>query len=273
MIDPAATPVIGETYYAYGAQLEQASSPSAYVPTTTAARSSVPVLTLTESPVWGSGTHYVGLRKRNGGIDGPIACELGAASNQIVLASVPTETPYTGQAAERTHLVFGAGETWRQPARVIAVRPRGLEQVEIECINEDASVHTADSSGTAPAVTYSQLDTRWTAPIVEGLTAWSMPGAPEQMLLSWKPAAGADHYLIEQSSDGAAWTRTGEPSSSNYTAIALYGAATMIRVAAVGLTRGPWVVIGYGGFADYMWNATDTTLMWSATSTDLMWRY
>ena len=230
-------------------------------------------ITVNEPLEWDVGTHYIGLRKRNGGIDGPIAVTIGTDAYRLVLAADPAETPYTGQAAERTHLVFGLGETWRQPARVIAVRPRGLEQVEIECINEDASVHTADSSGTAPAVTYSQLDTRWTAPIVEGLTAWSMPGAPEQMLLSWRPAPGADHYLIEQSSDGETWTRTGEPSSSSYTAIALYGAATLVRVAAVGMTRGPWVTVGYGGFADYMWNATDTTLMWSATDTDLMWRY
>jgi hypothetical protein len=190
-----------------------------------------------------------------------------------VLASAPAATPYTGQAEERTHVVFGLGETWRQPARVFSVRPRGLEQVEIECINEDARVHTADTGQTAPAVVYSQLDTRWTAPVVSGLTAWSMPGAPDQMLISWQSAPGADHYLVEQSSDGETWTRTGEPSAANYTATALYGAATLIRVAAVGMTRGPWVTVGYGGFADYMWNATDTMLMWSATDTDLMWRY
>jgi hypothetical protein len=148
-----------------------------------------------------------------------------------------------------------------------------LEQVEIECVNEDAAVHTAESGLTPPAVQYSQLDTRWTAPVVLGLTAWSKPGAPEQMLLSWQPAPGADHYLVEQSSDGTSWTRTGETSTSNYTAIALYGNQTLIRVAGVGMTRGPWVTVGYGGFADYMWSATDTDLMWDATDTTQMWFY
>lgn len=234
-----------------------------------------PTLTLTvnEPLTWGTGTHYIGLRKRNGGIDGPIAVTLGTNTYKLVLGSAPSFTPYTGGNEERTHVVFGWGETWRQPARVLAVRPRGLEQVEIEAINEDASVHTAESGLTAPAAQYGQLDTRWTAPVVTGLTAWSQPGAPEQMLLSWKPAPGADHYLVEQSSDGETWTRTGETSTSNYTAVAIYGAATLVRVAAVGLTRGPWVTVGYGSVADYMWSATDTTLMWSVTDTDLMWRY
>jgi hypothetical protein len=230
-------------------------------------------LTLTEPPVWGSGTHYVGLRKRNGGIDGPIAVTAGAEAHQVVLGSAPVFTPYVGGNEERTHVVFGLGETWRQPARVLAVRPRGLEQVEIECVNEDASVHTAEDGLTPAPAQYSQLETRWTAPVIEGLTAWSQVGAPEQMLLSWRPAPGADHYLIEQSSDGETWTRTGEPSSSNYTAIAIYGNATIVRIAAVGMTRGPWVTIGYGGFADYMWNAVDTTLMWDATDTTQMWMY
>ena len=231
------------------------------------------VLTLNEPMTWGSGTHYVGLRKRNGGVDGPIAVTIGTNAYKLVLAAAPSFTPYTGQDEERTHIVFGWGETWRQPARVIAVRPRGLEQVEIECVNEDANVHTAETGQSAPSAVTSQLDTRNTAPLVLGLVARSQVGAPEMMLLTWQPSPGADHYLVEQSSDASTWTRTGEPSTSNFTATALYGSGTIIRVAAVGMTRGPWVTVGYGSLADYMWNATDTTPMWSATDTDLMWRY
>jgi predicted phage tail protein len=231
-------------------------------------------LTLTEPLTWTPATtHYIALRKRNGGIDGPYVATIGTSAYHVVLAQAPTITPYTGGNEERTHIVFGPGETWRQPARVLSVKPRGLETVEIECVNEDPAVHTAETGLTPPPIQYGQLDTRWTAPVVEGLTAWSMPDHPEQMVLSWRPAAGADHYLIEISSDGENWTRLGETSASNFTGIAIYGAATLLRVAGVGLTRGPWVTIGYGGFADYMWNADDSTLMWNADDTTLMWRY
>ncbi|MEY2656065.1 MAG: hypothetical protein RLZZ524_3093, partial [Pseudomonadota bacterium] len=230
-------------------------------------------LTVSEPLTWGTGTHYIGLRKRNGGIDGPIVVTAGATAYQLILAADPSFTPYTGGLEERTHIVFGWGETWRQPARVLSVRPRGLETVEIECINEDDAVHTAEDGLTPPAAQSSQLDTRWTAPVVNGLMGWSMPNYPEMMVLSWQPAPGADHYLVEQSSDGEIWTRAGEPSAANFTGQAIYGASTLVRVAGVGLTRGPWVQIGYGGLADYMWNAVTTTTMWNATDTNLMWRY
>jgi len=229
-------------------------------------------LTVSETLQWGDGTHYIGLRKRDGGIDGPIAVMPGSGVADLVLASDPSFTPYTGGIEERTHIVFGWGETWRQPARVLSVKPRSLYQVDIECVNEDHAVHGAESGLIAPSPQYGQLDTRWTAPVIEGLSVWAMPGDSSKMLMSWRPAAGAEHYLIEQSSDGTSWTRSGEPRTSNYTTTALYGSATLIRIAAVGLTRGPWVQVNYSLFADYMWG-TDSNLMWSAVDTDLMWRY
>lgn len=231
-------------------------------------------LVVSEALTWGgSAPYYIGLRKRDGSLEGPITVTQGANTSTLVLATTPSFTPYTGQAEERTHIVFGWGETWRQLARVVAVRPRGLYEVEIEAINEDANVHTADTGVSVPSASSSQLSTLYTAPVVAGLVARSMPAAPDKMLLSWLPAAGAEYYIVEQSSDGERWTRTGEPRTSNYTAIALYGASTIVRIAAVGLTRGPWVTIAYGGYADYMWSSDDSTLMWDAVSSTPMWSY
>lgn len=232
---------------------------------------STKILTLSEPMTFGAGTHYIGLRKRDGSMEGPITVTAGVDAYHLVLATSPTFTPYTGDAEERTHVVFGWGETYRQLAIVTAVRPRGLYQVDIEAVNEDPSVHTADTGVTAPPVQSSQLNTVYTAPVIAGLIARSMPGAIDKMLLSWQAAPGADYYIIEQSSDGQTWTRSGEPTSNNYNVTALYGAATIVRVCAIGLTKGPWVQIAYGGVAGYMWNAVDTTLMWNATDTTPMW--
>lgn len=230
-------------------------------------------LTLSEPPTWGSGTHYLGLRKRDGGVDGPYVVTPGAAANQVVLASAPAITPYTGGDAERTHYAFGWADTWRQPARVLSVTPRGLYQVEIEAVAEDDNVHTADQGVIAPPAITSQLAGYTNTPLVSGLTARSMPSAPDKMLLTWQPSPWADYYLIEQSSDGVHWTRTGESSTSNYSATALYGAATIVRVAAVGIAKGPWSLVYYGLEADYMWATNDATPMWDASATTLMWRY
>ncbi len=230
-------------------------------------------LTLSEPLVWEPGqTHYVGLRRLDGSLDGPIEVAQGADAYQVVLTTAPAETPYTGQGKERTHVVFGWGNTWRQEAKVISTRPVDLHHVEIEAINEDPSVHTAEQGVTAPPVTSSQLDTRYTAPEVAGLMARSQPGEPSKILLSWRPAPGAEYYLIEQSEDGANWTRTGESRAANYAVTAIYGARTLVRVAAFGLTRGPWVQIAYGDSADYMW-VDDANLMWNPDDTTPMWKY
>lgn len=229
-------------------------------------------LTLSEPMTWGSGTHYVGLRRRDGAVSGPYAVTAGENLYKLVLAVAPDFTPYTGQEEERTHITFGWGETWRQLARVISVRPADEYTVELTCINEDASVHSADLGITAPAVNSSQLPATPAAPSIVGLDARSMPGSPTDMLITWQPAPGADYYIVEQSADGLAWTRTAETRANNMTATALYGSQTIVRVAAVGSVRGSWATFNYALAADYMWNATDSTLMWSVDS-NLMWRY
>jgi len=229
-------------------------------------------LTVSEPLTYKGGeTHYIGLRKRDGSLEGPIEVTEGATAQEVVLASAPTFTPYTGQEEERTHVVFGWGETWRQEAKVLAVRPTGITTVEVEAINEDPSVHTAETGQTAPPVNSSQLDTSYTAPVVSGLVARSQPGGPSKMLLSWRPAPGAEHYLIEQSEDGVNWTRTADTRAANYAVTAIYGPQTLVRVAAVGLTRGPWVQIAYGDSADYMW-VDDANLMWTDDANP-MWKY
>lgn len=230
-------------------------------------------LTLSEPLTWGAGTHYIGLRKRDGSVDGPHVVTAGANAYQVVLATSPTFTPYTGQVEERTHISFGWAETWRQRARVLSAKPQGLYRVELTCVNEDSNVHTAETGAVTPVAVTSQLANYTNAPVILGLMARSMPAAPERMLLTWEPSPWANYYLVEQSSDGLLWTRAGEPSTNNFSATALYGNATIVRVAAVGIAKGPWVQVNYGSSADYMWGAVDTVDMWNGVPTTPMWNY
>jgi hypothetical protein len=235
-------------------------------------------LTLSEAADFSAGgNHYIALRRRDGSADGPYLCTAGASANQVVLAGYPTFTPYTGGDEERTHYAFGPGTANYIRARVIKVRPKTPETVEITSVVESDFVHTADT-GATPTASDWQLATVVTQPVIEGLIAVSNLDEPEKMFLSWKPAPTADHYLIEirdasNTVSGAGWVRIGEPRTSNYTATAQFGNRTMLRVCAVGVTRGPWVEINYGSSASYMWNAVDTTLMWDVNDTLAMWRY
>lgn len=227
---------------------------------------------LSEPLTWKpAATHYIGLRRRDGSLSGPYTATIGISDYHVVLATAPDFTPYTGQDEERTHFTFGWGDTWRQLARVIAIRPRGPFRVGIEAINEDPGVHAADTGAVTPPVVSSQLPSQFTAPVVTGLIVRPMPDDVNKMIVSWQPAAGADHYLVEQGPGDGTWTRMGEPSAASFTGMAFYSNATMIRVAAVGLTRGPWAETAYALGAGFMWNATDTVDMWNADDSTLMW--
>ena len=228
--------------------------------------------TCSEPLGWETGeTHYIAMRDQKGVMYGPYAVTAGLSEYQAVLSDAPGITPYTGMDAERTHYLFGWAPI--QYGIVLGVRPRSHILVEIEVVGEDARVHTAEAGQFPASAPTSQLANYTVAPVLLGLVARSDPGDVTIMLLSWEASPWADHYLIEQSTDGEAWTRAGETSATNFVLRAMYGNATMVRVAAVGAARGPWVTVAYGDSADYMWSASDSTLMWSATDTDLMWRY
>ncbi|MGV0961438.1 MAG: host specificity factor TipJ family phage tail protein [Limnohabitans sp.] len=238
-------------------------------------------LTLSEPLGWnnsGEGAHYIGLRTKQGGVDGPYEVTPGANADQVILQQTPSQTPYTGGDYERTQVAFGWAQTWRQLAKVVAIRPRGLYQVEVEAINEDPSVHTAESGQVAPAVQTSQLTTLYTTPLIADLTLRSSTTDNSKALLTWTPAPGAETYQIEMAAGvspyatNLTWTRVGETSANNFAVTALYGVQTLIRVRGVGLTAGPWVALFYGSSADYMW-VNDAALMWATDSSKLMWRY
>jgi sulfur carrier protein ThiS len=229
-------------------------------------------MTLSEPMTWGSGTHYVGLRRRDGSVSGPYVVTAGDSVYKLVLAETPDITPYVGSEEERTHITFGWGDTWAQLGRIVSIKPRDEYTVDVVCVNEDPNVHSADIGIFAPPVSSSQLPTPQSAPALIGLSARSMPGAPDQMLLTWQPSPGAEYYIVEQSADGLSWNRTGETRASNYTAISLYGSQTIVRVAAIGTLRGAYATLNYALEADYMWASDSGTLMWS-TDSNLMWRY
>lgn len=200
-------------------------------------------LTVNETLTWTAGqTHYVGLRKRDGSVDGPYIATQGAAANILVLATTPSFTPYVGMDEERTHIAFGPGDTWRQPARVVSVQPRGQYQVEITAINEDPSVHTAETGRTAPALSFSQLPTTAPLPAVNGLAlVVDVSGAAPQYVASWNAAPGADHYVAEISFDaGTTWAPLATEFGTSHRWAANHNASASVRVAAVNIGRGAW---------------------------------
>lgn len=230
------------------------------------------LLGVSEPLDWSAGgAHYLSFRDRAGRPVGPFQAAQGPDDRSLYLLTwdaLNDPAPDVGYDRERSHVAFGPVDSQYIRARVLSVKPRGMSTAEIEAVIESDFVHEADT-GATPGGSAWQLPTRNTYPVVTGLTARSFPGRVDQMVISWNAVAGADYYIVEQSADGISWTRAGEVTTNSYTATALYGPATMILVAAVGLTRGPWDEVAYALGSDYMW-INDASLMWS-NDTNLMW--
>lgn len=188
------------------------------------------------------GTHYIRFRKQDGSYDGPYVITAGLDDYHAILATAMAFTPSLGIDRERTSYSFGPGDQHGRTALVLGVRPRGLNTVEIQTINEDPAVHTADTSTNPPQSTRWNLPARIIKPVISEVTVNLGGTATAPLLLvSWPAAAGAYNYLVEASYDsGNSWLRMAEP----YTSQAAFPARrgnVRVRVSAVGLSRGDWV--------------------------------
>lgn len=189
-----------------------------------------------------TGTHYIGLARRDNSVEGPIAVTAGPDEYTLVLAGAPDFTPYTGNDEERTRVAFGPSDKWSQLAIVIDVRPRGLHRVEIEAINYDERVNDADATGGPSAPTTPALPGIPTVPEIIGTLTVMVGGTVETPTLnaSWSAAAGASSYLVEHSRDGVLWTRVTEITRTNYT-MTVFPGTHHLRVAPLGAGLGAWL--------------------------------
>lgn len=104
-------------------------------------------ITLTETPDWTGGAHYIRLQRPDGTPHPAILCEEGPAANQAYLAAAPDFTPLFADAAkERTKYALGTATNNAMPCRVKSLVPRGMRRVAIGCVLEDDRVHTIDNA-------------------------------------------------------------------------------------------------------------------------------
>lgn len=199
--------------------------------------------TLSEPPRWTSGqNHYIRLVQKNGTPTVPFQVSKHSDSHRVILAVDPGFVPETaGIKRERTRYTFGPANQMEKLALVRRISPKKSYCVEIEFVVEDERVHQAP--GTLPDSGTDPLPVTPTAPVVKGLhvVELGMPASPLQFV-SWQAAEGADHYYVESTTDGMHWRREGEPVGTSLTIGGIpAGQYLDIRVAAVGLLRGPWV--------------------------------
>jgi len=203
--------------------------------------------------------YYIALRRPNGSLWGPCSVTEDAQKtpNKLILESLPDFTIRTSGEGERTHYMFGWGAAWGLKCRVIAVRPKGMYSVEIEAVNEEQNVHTAEDGVVMPVLETSQLSGMVVAPSITGLAVTTSSTDASLMIITWQPSSYADHYVVELSPNGVdSWIRVGNNvTSTDFYVKALYRIDTWVRVCAVGLKQGPWSTpVQYTLNAALMWN-------------------
>lgn len=190
-----------------------------------------------------SGTHYIGLRKPNGALAGPYVCTAHSSGDphKVTLSAALDWTPTVSDDREHTYFAFGPAGEMCMLARVLPpIRPRGANLVELTCVNEHPAVHDADS-GSVPALpTPWQLPKKITKPVVARLdVSQAGTAANPILLLSWAPAPNAEHYLVQTSGNNADWLDHPDTTSTSCS-VAVEPGPIWVRVAGVGLARGPW---------------------------------
>ena len=227
--------------------------------------------TLSEYLTWGTGTHSMYLRLRDGSSAGPYVVGQSSQGNQVVFAIPPGITPYVAGDEERTHYNFGWSNTQNIFARVLTVTPRSLSQVDILCVNEDANVHSADQGIFTPVRQVSQLAGLDDRPAVRGLVVTSTAFDRHAIFASWQASPGADHYVVQVSPDNVNWqTVASFQPVTNYSGVLRNEGTTYVRVAAVGLAQGPWAnatltVVGLGNVQGLAYSLTDAGILISWT--------
>lgn len=113
----------------------------------TSASADQKTLTVSEPLPWEAGEdqHRIRLRRPDGSVTDEIVVARGDSDDEMVLSQAPDFPLETdGSTRERTYFQFGAPTNTPLDCRVISIRPRDEFTVEIECVNEDERVHTAE---------------------------------------------------------------------------------------------------------------------------------
>lgn len=199
---------------------------------------------LSEPVAFGTGAHYIALRRANGSMGGPYQVSPGANAREVVLVDAPDFVPYTGGARERTHFSFGTATTYRQLALVVTARPRG-QRVELGMVSEYldgngvAYVHEADT-GTPPAPLQPwQLPRLITAPSTPlGLTLVDElvqigNSVRTQLNISWLPVFNAELYRISYRVRDGNWIRLPDQNATTASVLDIAEDLVYVRVTAV----------------------------------------
>ena len=213
-------------------------------------------LFLSPPAAWGSGQHYMKVRRANGRPWGPVKVARGgndgiAILDPVDLALVESQQGVTLDDAlarpdggPNASFDLGLGLAWQKRCLVVGGAPSG-DQVALELWLDDPRVHDEDATA-APPLPSGPVLTNGAFPVIQGLVARVRTDEfPPTLDASWFPAPGAVSYVVQASYDeGESYVQLGEVRYPALTA-KVEPLAMRVRVAGFNASgrQGPWTFV------------------------------
>ncbi|WP_445363187.1 host specificity factor TipJ family phage tail protein [Microbulbifer sp. ANSA003] len=106
-------------------------------------------ITLDADLEWGSGTHFLALRKPDGKLSGLYNATATDSASVIAIDADLDFTPVLDGSMEPPLFMFGEADRWSYPALITDIKPSGTERVSMAAVNYDERVYADDDNSPA----------------------------------------------------------------------------------------------------------------------------
>lgn len=157
----------------------------------------------------------------------------------IVASTLAVEDYPVDDLREPPLFQFGVADRYAKFYKVIDVKPGRDEDIEITAGIYDPTIYSYDELEAPPLSAPSVPPTPPALPVATGLVVSTVPEDVTRVDAAWKPAFGAQNYVLQLSYDGVEWDEVANTVFTSATVIVIPG-EIWLRVAAVNQGVGPW---------------------------------
>lgn len=101
-------------------------------------------LQLNQDLEWGSGVHYIGIRRPDGTLSGPYQCAQGSDARVVVINADLDFVPVFNGNYEPPYFMFGEADEWCIPVLVTEIKPTGTDKVKVVAFEYSPDVYLYD---------------------------------------------------------------------------------------------------------------------------------
>lgn len=102
------------------------------------------VLQLNQDLGWGTGAHYIGIRRPDGTLSGPYQCVQGSDAGIVVINADLDFVPVFNGSHEPPYFMFGEADEWCIPVLVTEIKPTGTDKVKVVAFEYSPDVYLYD---------------------------------------------------------------------------------------------------------------------------------